>query len=41
VKGIDVARLRAYVELLRSKVKGPAERFLLNRLEGLEPLVLK
>lgn len=41
VKGIDVARLRAYVELLRAKVKGPAERFLLNRLEGLEPLVLK
>jgi hypothetical protein len=41
VKGIDVARLRSYVELLKSKVKGPAERFLLNRLEGLEPVLLK
>jgi hypothetical protein len=39
VKGIDVARLRAYVELMKSKVKGPAERFLVNRVEGLEPLV--
>ncbi|HEX4335962.1 MAG TPA: FHA domain-containing protein [Polyangiaceae bacterium] len=41
VKGIDVARLRSYVELLKNKVKSPAERFLLNRLEGLEPLILK
>jgi hypothetical protein len=40
VKGVDVARLRAYVDLLKAKVKGPAERFLLNRLEGLEPLVV-
>src|SRR5882672_4609689 len=40
VKGIDVARLRSYVDSMRAKVKGPAERFLLNRLEGLEPLVV-
>jgi len=39
VKGIDVGRLRAYVEQMKAKVKGPAERFLLNRVEGLEPLV--
>src|SRR5215471_3252754 len=40
VKGIDLAKLRAYVDLMRQRVKGPAERFLLNRLEGLEPLVI-
>jgi hypothetical protein len=39
VKGVDVGRLRAYVEQTRGRVKGPAERFLLNRVEGLEPLV--
>jgi pSer/pThr/pTyr-binding forkhead associated (FHA) protein len=39
VKGIDVGRLRWYVEHMKSRVKGPAERFLLNRVEGLEPLV--
>ena len=41
VKAVDVARLRSYVELMKGKAKGPAERFLLNRIEGLEPLVLK
>jgi hypothetical protein len=39
-RGVDVARLRAYVEQMKSRVKGPAERFLLNRVEGLEPLVM-
>ncbi len=39
VKGVDVARLRTYVEQMKGKLKGPAERFLLNRVEGLEPLV--
>ena len=39
VRGVDVVRLRSYVELMKNKVKGPAERFLLNRVEGLEPLV--
>jgi hypothetical protein len=39
VKGIDAARLRGYVEHMRSRTKGPAERFLLNRVEGLEPLL--
>lgn len=39
VRGVDVARLRAYVEQMKGRVKGPAERFLLNRVEGLEPLV--
>jgi hypothetical protein len=38
-RGVDVVRLRAYVEQMKSRVKGPAERFLLNRVEGLEPLV--
>jgi hypothetical protein len=40
VKGIDVGRLRTYVEQMKSRVKGPAERFLLNRVEGLEPLLV-
>jgi len=39
VRGVDVSRLRSYVEMMKSRVKGPAERFLLNRVEGLEPLV--
>lgn len=39
VKGIDLSRLRGYVEHMKSRVRGPAERFLLNRVEGLEPLV--
>jgi pSer/pThr/pTyr-binding forkhead associated (FHA) protein len=38
-KGVDATRLRAYVEQAKARVKGPAERFLLNRVEGLEPLV--
>jgi hypothetical protein len=41
VKGVDVVLLRSYVESMRSKVKGPAERFLLNRVEGLEPLIAR
>lgn len=41
VKGIDLTLLRAYVEQMKSKVKGPAERFLLNRVEGLEPLIVR
>ncbi len=40
VKGVEIGRLRSYVELMKGKVKGPAERFLLNRLEGLEPLIV-
>ncbi len=39
VKGADVSRLRAYVEILKGRALGPAERFLLNRIEGLEPLL--
>jgi hypothetical protein len=41
VNGIDEAGLRAYLALLHSKQAsfGPAERFLLQRLEGLERLV--
>jgi predicted component of type VI protein secretion system len=40
VNAIDLARLRAYVAQLREKQAslGPAERFLLQRLEGLERL---
>lgn len=38
-RGVDVVRLRSYVEQTKGRVKGPAERFLLNRVEGLEPLV--
>ncbi|MBX3181326.1 MAG: FHA domain-containing protein [Polyangiaceae bacterium] len=41
VEGIDLPRLREYVEQLkeRSASFGPSERFLLNRLEGLLRLV--
>ncbi len=40
VTAIDLVRLRSYVEQLRQKVAsyGPAERFLFQRLEGLERL---
>lgn len=40
VTAIDLVRLRGYVEQLRQKlaVYGPAERFLFQRLEGLERL---
>jgi pSer/pThr/pTyr-binding forkhead associated (FHA) protein len=40
VNAIDLARLRAYVARLRERQSslGPAERFLLQRLEGLERL---
>jgi hypothetical protein len=38
---IDAGRLREYLSLLRPEVagQGPNERFLLSRIEGLEPLV--
>lgn len=38
VASVDLAQLRAYINLLRSRAHrfGPAERFLLQRLEGLE-----
>jgi pSer/pThr/pTyr-binding forkhead associated (FHA) protein len=40
VNAVDVARLRAYLNQLREKQAtfGPAERFLLQRIEGLERL---
>jgi len=40
VSGVDMTRLRAYVADLRSKLPsyGPADRFLFQRLEGLERL---
>jgi hypothetical protein len=40
VTAIDLVRLRSYVEQLRQKLAsyGPAERFLFQRLEGLERL---
>ena len=40
VSGVDMTRLRAYVTDLRSKLPsyGPADRFLFQRLEGLERL---
>jgi predicted component of type VI protein secretion system len=40
VNAIDVVKLRAYVAVLREKLPtyGPAERFLFQRLEGLERL---
>lgn len=39
VSGIGLAKLRSYVEGLKGRARGPAERFLLNRIEGLERLV--
>jgi len=40
VTAIDIVRLRSYVEQLRQRLSsfGPAERFLFQRLEGLERL---
>ncbi|MCL2448418.1 MAG: FHA domain-containing protein, partial [Polyangiaceae bacterium] len=40
VSGIDLSRLREYLALLHQKqpTLGPAERFLLQRIEGLERL---
>jgi FHA domain len=40
VNAVDLAKLRAYVAVLREKQStfGPAERFLLQRIEGLERL---
>jgi hypothetical protein len=42
VSGVDLARFREYVGSLRDKSStfGPAERFLLQRLEGLERLAM-
>ena len=41
IKDIDLGRLRAYVDAMRemSSSMGPADRFLVQRLEGLERLV--
>ena len=43
VSSVDVARLREYLELLRQKLPkfGPADRFLLQRIEGLERLAAR
>jgi hypothetical protein len=40
VNAVDLARLRAYLAVLHEKQStfGPAERFLLQRIEGLERL---
>lgn len=40
VSAVDIERLRTYIEVLRERVEtyGPAERFLLQRIEGLERL---
>ena len=40
VSSIDLLRLRGYIDLLRERVAsfGPAERFQLQRIEGLERL---
>jgi hypothetical protein len=42
VTAIDVGKLRAYVEMLREQLPkyGPADRFLFQRLEGLERLAV-
>jgi pSer/pThr/pTyr-binding forkhead associated (FHA) protein len=41
VQGVEVGRLREYLAELRSRAQGlgPADRFLLSRLEGLERLI--
>lgn len=39
VSGIDLALLTAYVGARKAHARGPAERFLLNRVEGLGRLV--
>ena len=39
VRGVNLGALRSYLELLRTRVKGPSERFLLGRVEGLERLI--
>ena len=43
VSSVDVARLRDYIELLRQRLPkfGPADRFLLQRIEGLERLAVR
>jgi len=43
VSSVDVARLREYLDLLRENLPkfGPADRFLLQRLEGLERLAVR
>jgi hypothetical protein len=42
VTSVDVARLREYIEKLRAKLPkfGPADRFLFQRIEGLEKLAV-
>jgi pSer/pThr/pTyr-binding forkhead associated (FHA) protein len=39
VDGVNVKTLRAYLEILRELARGPAERFVLNRVEGLDRLI--
>jgi pSer/pThr/pTyr-binding forkhead associated (FHA) protein len=39
-RGMNVTALRAYVDALRARELGPSERFVLQRLEGLERVVL-
>jgi hypothetical protein len=42
VNGVDLVRLRGYLASLRAKqaTLGPAERFLVQRIEGLERLAV-
>jgi hypothetical protein len=42
VTSVDVARLREYIDVLRQKLPklGPADRFLFQRIEGLERLAV-
>jgi predicted component of type VI protein secretion system len=43
VSSVDLARLREYIEVLHGKLPkfGPADRFLLQRIEGLERLAVR
>jgi hypothetical protein len=39
VSGVNLNLFRNYVDKLKNRAKGPAERFLLNRIEGLERVI--
>jgi hypothetical protein len=39
VSGVNLGLLRGYMDQLRAVAKAPSERFLLNRIEGLERLI--
>jgi hypothetical protein len=39
VSGLNAKALRGYLEILRGLARGPAERFVLSRIEGLERLI--